>query len=435
MSKRVIELRQQYNQAVKLMRDLHEAAEKEKRGFTTDEQAQYDEARKGLDGLKERIEREEQLTSEELRTAQPVNPRDEGTLADPDARAAMERGDKRADDPVSAAFRTYLLNGNAGLSAEQRNALAAEKRDMSLSVAAGGYTVPQGFYARLVETQRNYGAFLNPGLCTILDTDSGNTIPVPLEDDTANAAAIVAEGASLTTSTDPTFNSVNLGAFTYRALARVSLELLQDSAFDLEAYLARKLGIRLVRGFNAHASTGTNSGQPQGLFNASVGASIGATAATGNTTNFPYISLVALEHSVDPDYRATSSWMFSDGVLQALKQQLDTTGRPIWMPNYAPAADLGTTFTRFPGTILGYRYVVNQDAPAMAANARCAAFGDFSYYMVRRVRQMMMVRASERFIDSGQIGFYLFARLDGKYANPTATAARAPIRLGQNSAT
>lgn len=430
MSKRLNELRTQYNQAVTLMRGLHDKAEAEKRGFTTDEQAQYDTARKGLDELRSRIEREEELADAQLRGAQSL-PGIEGTADDPDAQRAQARGGK-GKDKYDVAFRQYLVGGQQSLSDEQRG-LLVERRDLSLTGASGGFTVPQGFQATLIETLRAYGAFLNPGLATILDTDTGNPIPVPLEDDTSNAAAIVAEAGSLTTSTDATFANITLGAFTYRSLVRVSLELLQDSAFDLEAYIARKLGIRLGRGFNAHATNGTNSGQPQGVFNASVGASIGFTAPTGNTTAFPYASLVATEHSLDPAYRGNARWMFHDVVLQGLKSQLDAQNRPIWMPDYAVAS--GNSGQAFPGRVLGYEYTINQDAPVMAANARCVAFGDFSYYMVRRVRNMMLIRADQRFIDQGQIGFYLFARMDGKYANPTATAARSPIRLGQNSAT
>jgi HK97 family phage major capsid protein len=429
MSKQLNSLRQEYNQSVKLMRDLHNAAEKEERGFTSDEQAKYDAANTGLDGLKARIEREESLASQEARMAQPIDPSKEGTLDDPLAQASENRG--KPDSKYDAAFRSYMVNGQSGLTTEQRQ-LLTEKRDLSLTNASGGFTVPQGFYNTLIEAQRAYGAFLNPGISTILETDSGNPIPVPLEDDQANSAAIVTEATSLTASTDATFANLTLGAFTYRGLVRVSLELLQDSAFDMEAYVARKLGIRLGRAFNAHASTGTNSGQPQGVFNASVGASIGHTAATGSTVTFPYISLVQTEHSLDPAYRANAQWMFNDVVLQGIKTQLDTTNRPIWQPNYTNEAS-GTN--AFGGRILGYDYTINQDAPVMAANARCVAFGDFGYYMVRRVRGMMLIRADQRFIDQGQIGFYIFARLDGKYANPTATAARSPIRLGQNSAT
>lgn len=436
MSKRLNELRLQYNQTVKQMRDLHDRAEREDRGFATDEQAQYDKARGGLDELRSRIEREEQIVAEELRSAKPVAPAYEGTADDPVAHAAASGDNKRNDDPTAVAFRTFLLNGMSSLSGEQRS-LLAERRDMSLTAGAGGATVPQGFYNQLLMTQRLWGGFIDPSVVTLLETDMGNAMPVPLEDDTSNAAAIVSEGGAQTASTDPTFNSVTLSSFMYRTTVKVSRELMQDSAFDIESYLRDRFAIRLWRGFNGHASTGTNSGQPQGLFNASVGAGIGHTAATGNTTNFPYISLVALEHSIDPLWRLSPKcrWMFGDGVLQALKSQLDTTNRPIWMPNYTDQSSGTSTYTAFPGTILGYRYVVNPDAPAMAASARCIAFGDFSFYFTRRVRGMVIQRLDELYADNGQIGFKLFARMDGKYANPTATAARAPIRLGQNSAT
>lgn len=433
MSKRLNELRHQYNTAVKVMRDLHNAAETEDRSFTPEEQAKYATASGGLEDLRSRIEREENLSGEELRGATAIAPSQEGTRDDPVAQRSVNRGGL-SRDPYDMAFRSYLVGGQSGIKDEERS-LLTERRDLSLIGASGGFTVPQGFQANLVEAQREYGAFLNPGLSTILNTDSGNPIPMPMEDDTTNVAAIVAEAASLTASTDAIFTNITLGAFTYRALVRVSLELLQDSAFDLEAYIARKLGIRLGRGFNAHATTGSNSGQPQGIFNTTVGASIGHTAATGNTTNFPYLSLVATEHSLDPAYRANAQWMFHDIVLQGVKSQLDSTGRPIWQPNYHAATEANSPFTAFRGTILGYGYTINQDAPVMAANARCVAFGDFSSYYVRQVSNMMLIRASERFIDQGQIGFYVFARMDGKYANPTAVAARSPIRLGQNSAT
>ena len=436
VSKKLNELRQRYNEGVKIMRDINEAAEKEDRGLTADEHTRFSNARTGLDELRGRIEREEQIASEELRSATPIAPAYEGTKDDPLARNAMGGDDKRDDDPRAVAFRSFLLGGHQALNGEQRN-LLAERRDMSLTAGVGGVTVPQGFYNQLLFAQRLWGGMIDPNVVTVYETDTGNPTPVPLEDDTANAATIVAEAGAQTASTDPITASVTLGAFMYRTTVKISRELLQDSAFNLEQYLSDRFAIRLWRGFNGHASTGTNSGQPQGIFNATVGANIGATAATGNTTQFPYVSLVALEHSVDPLYRMSpkARWMFSDGVLQGIKSLLDTTGRPIWMPNYAGAGDGTSMYTAFGATILGYGYTVNPDAPVMAASARSVAFGDFGYYLTRKVRGMVVQRLDELYADNGQIGFKLFARMDGKFANPTAVAARSPIRLGQNSAT
>lgn len=436
VSKKLNELRQRYNEAVKLMRGINDAAEKEDRGLSADEQTKYQNARVGLDEMRTRIEREEQLAAEELRSATPIAPAYEGTTDDPIARAALGGDVKRDDDPRAVAFRSFLLGGHAALNTEQRN-LLAERRDMSLTAGVGGVTVPQGFYDQLVVAQRLWGGLIDPSVVTLWETDTGNPTPVPLDDDTANAAAIVSEAGAQTASTDPVTNSITLGAFMYRTTVKISRELLQDSALNLEQYLSERFAIRLYRGFNGHASTGNNSGQPQGIFNATVGANIGHTAATGNTTAFPYISLVALEHSVDPLYRLSrkARWMFSDGVLQGIKSQLDTTGRPIWMPNYASPNEATSGYSAFGATILGYPYVVNPDAPAMAASARSVAFGDFAFYMTRRVRAMVVQRLDELYADNGQIGFKLFARMDGKFANPTATSARSPIRLGQNSAT
>lgn len=401
-------------------------ARRANRSFTVAETAKFNGIRQAIDKLEARMQAAAELERRER------GPEDPDIARHMTGRAALE-------DQHARAFRSFLVGGEEALSAEHRSTLKrialTEKRDLSLTGASGGFTVPQGFRAQLIEAQREHGAFFAPGLCTMLEGDSGSTTPIPLEDDATNAATIVAENGSLTGSTDAAFASVNLTAYTYRSLIRVSIELLQDSAFDLEAYIARKLGMRLARGFNAHASTGNGTSQPQGLFNATVGAPIGVTAPTGRTTSWGYQSLVDIEHSVDPAYRARARWMFSDATLQALKRELDLAGRPIWQPNAGLSTDGNSPFNAFPGTILGYPYTINQDAPVPAANARSIAFGDFSHYLIRTVRDLFLIRADQRFIDQGQIAFYLFARMDGRYANPASASARAPIRLGQNSAT
>lgn len=407
-------LRREANHAARRMRDLHEQAERQSRGFNADELAEFQNARRAYDDATERL----------------------GALQDSLHRDVVRllRGGASERTPHERAFDTYLRNGREALTVEQSD-LLAEKRDLSLTGASGGFTAPQSFAQQVLTAMRTAGdGFLDPDVCTVVDTADGRTLPFPLDDDTANAAAIVTEGASTNTSTDNTFAQVTLGGSIYRTLVRVSMELAQDTSVDLERMVAERFGMRLARGFNGHATTGTGTGQPQGLFNATVGASIGHTAATGNTTTLPYLSLVALQHSVDAAYRRSPRcrWMMADSTLQALKGLVDANQRPLWLPEVLARGDELTTSA---GTLLGHRIIVNPDAPAMAANARCIAYGDFRYYVTRRVLRLAVVRSEQRFVDQGQIGFWCFARLDGRFANPTATAARSPIRLGQNSAT
>lgn len=449
---RVKELRGQYDQTVKRMREINDKAEAEKRGLTEAEQAEWDQADSGLAQLKgqiQRLERMLQLSTEGAGAGlasrgafgagggdQSLDEIDDEDDPESDAGKARREQDAKFQRAFARAFSAYLRGGLDEVHPQlrtifnraraQMNPNEAHKlfRDLNVGTpAAGGYTVAQDFYNRLIEAQKAWGGMAE--VAEIITTSTGATMPVPTETDVANVATIVGEGVASNTSVDATFNATNLGAYMYRTVVRVSLEMLQDSAFDVEGYVARKMGIRFGRGQNAHYTTGTGVGQPRGLLAATGGAATGKVGATGQTTSVLFNDLVDLEHSVDPSYRPTARWMFHDTVLRALKKLADTAGRPIWMPDYATSVG-----GAFPATLLGYGYTINQDMPQMAANAKSIAFGDFKSYFIRRVMNVMILRLTERFADNGQVGFIGFARADGTYIN-----SGDPIKVYTNSAT
>jgi HK97 family phage major capsid protein len=114
--------------------------------------------------------------------------------------------------------------------------------------------------------------------------------------------------------------------------------------------------------------------------------------------------------------------MFKDLTLAALKKLKDSQNRPLWLPGIA---------TREPDTILGKRFVVNQDIATMAANAKSVLFGDFSKYIIRDVTQVVMLRLIERYAEFGQVAFLIFTRHDGNLLD----AGTDPIKHYANSAT
>ena len=69
--------------------------------------------------------------------------------------------------------------------------------------------------------------------------------------------------------------------------------------------------------------------------------------------------------------------------------------------------------TREPDTLMGYPYRINQHMAAVQASNKSLAFGQFRKYLIRDVATMLIVRANELHIGSGQIGFYAFSRHDG----------------------
>ena len=137
------------------------------------------------------------------------------------------------------------------------------------------------------------------------------------------------------------------------------------------------------------------------------GATLGTEGAAGQLDAVTYDDLVELEHSLDPAYRegGRCCFMFADATLKALKKLKDGQGRPLWLPGVD---------VKEPASILGYRYVINQAVPAMAAGAKSLLFGDFSKYVIRDAMSITMRRFDDSaFAQKGQVGFLAFMRSGG----------------------
>lgn len=322
------------------------------------------------------------------------------------------------------AFRDYLVNGLTDMSAESRQALQ-EFRDMGVGTGnLGGYFVPPGFVYDVEQALKYYGNML--GVSTILDTATGQPLPHPTDNDTTVTGELVGEGSQVTTA-DVSIGHIIFGAFKFSTkMVKVSLELLQDSAFDIESYLQQKFAIRLGRILNTKFTLGAGTTEPTGIVTAAVAndgspalASAGVAVGTpliaagsaantgGSETGAASIGssdLFNLEHTVDPLYRRGAKYMMHDSTLRAIKTLLDKYGRPLWVPGLATDA---------PDTINGYEYSINNDMAAIAASAVTILFGPLDKYLIRRVKELAVLRLVERFADYGQVAFLGFARYDG----------------------
>lgn len=357
-----------------------------------------------------------------------------GGAPDPaETRSGAGDGSETRDGVAAAdyarAFGEFLRHGMGGVEAEHRAILrkgfvdGKELRAQGVATGtAGGYFVPVGFRNKIVDAMKAFGQVRN--VAEVITTETGNDLPWPTADDTANVGAILAENTQVTEQ-DVVLGQATLGAYTYTSkLVRVSLQLLQDSAFDIESWLSRKLGERISRATNAHFTTGTGTAQPDGVVTS---ATIGKTGATGQTLTVIYNDLVDLIHSIDPAYRnERSRWMSHDLSLATIRKIRDDSGgaglgRPIW----EPSAQLGV-----PDSLLGYPIEPNNDMPVMAANAKSILFGDFfTAYVVREVLGVQMLRLEERYADFLQVGFLAFMRTDGTLQDAGA------VKAYRNSAT
>lgn len=273
-----------------------------------------------------------------------------------------------------------------------------ELRAQSLTSTEGGYLVPAGFVANLITAAKAYGPMNEGGPVTYLVTASGNPLSIPTMDDTSNMGARVNENTDAS-DTDLVFGQKTLSAYKYTTgVVKISKELLQDSGIDIVAHVNAAMAERLGRKLNLDFTTGDGSGDPTGIV---TGASAGVTAAAAAAIT--YDDLVALQHSVDPAYRANAGFMFNDATLKAIRLLKDSNGLPLWQPAMTAGA---------PATILGQPFYINQNVASMAASAKSVVYGDFSKFTVRRVRDFSLVALHERYATADQVGFVGFGRYD-----------------------
>ena len=347
--------------------------------------------------------------------------------------AEAEKENKRLHNQ---AFSKYLRGGLEGMTPEEKQFMRNKfqgadpgkiKAAQTLTTTGGGYLIPQGFSDQLEEALKWYGGIL--GNCDEFTTESGNPMPWPSVNDTANQGRVLGVNTQVT-ETDLTFGQTTFNAYIFSSDSiLVPLALIEDSYFNLDAFIAKALGRRIGRKLNNMLTVGTGTNQPTGIQTAAVAAGLTVQGAVGDATSASYPDLVDILHLVDPAYRQMPSakWMFNDSTLKVFRLLKDTAGRPLWQP--ALGAGFGNGF---PETILDKPYVINNDMPSMAASAFSVLFGDLSSYKVRRVASgTTVLRLVERYADFLQVGYIGFMRADGNLLD----AGTHPIGVFQNSAT
>lgn len=368
----------------------------------------HDKIMAEFDATEKLIEREQKLASLEARASEA----EERARAEKRPDQSGEGRGREAGEEVSYrdAFVALARNGfnpqelNAGQRAAiKAGAAAIEGRAQSTTAGAGGYTVPTDLARVIDKTLKMWGPMYDENICTVINTSGGNPLDFPKTDDTAVAVAQHAEAVAMTDDggVDATFTKMTLGAFAYDTEGvQISMELLQDSAVDIEQFIGELLGERLARRVNSELTVGDGTGDPLGIVAAS---SAGKTAAS--TTAITADELIDLMHSVDPAYRASpkARWMFNDTTLASIRKLKQGDGQYLWT--------MGDIREGVPGRLLGAPYSVNQACVNAATGTKPIVFGDFGKYYVRKVGAPVV--GVRREVYWPNIGLAGVVRLDG----------------------
>lgn len=273
--------------------------------------------------------------------------------------------------------------------------------------ANGGFLVPDEYEKQLIDALQEENEIRK--IAHRITTSSGeHSIPVVRSHGTAQW---IDEEGQYTESND-TFSQVTLGAYKVGTMIKVSEELLHDSAFDLPGYIRNEFARRVGAEEEDKFITGDGNKKPTGVISgvADKTAEIGVT--TEDAKKFTAEELMDLYYSLKSPYRKKARFVMNDATIKAIRKLKTQNGEFLWQPSLVGAE---------PDRLLNKPIVTCAAMPtAETAGAQIILFGDFDYYWIADREGFKVKRLNEAFATTGQVGFLVSKRLDGKLILPEA---------------
>jgi HK97 family phage major capsid protein len=303
-----------------------------------------------------------------------------------------------------AAFESYMRSGeSAGLRALEVKAMSAG------SDADGGYTVP-------VEIEQSIGERLT-AISPIRSiagqrTISGNVYKKPFM--TAGpAVGWVGETDARTQTTSPVLDALSFPAMELYAMPAATATLLEDSAVNIDEWLAAEVEQAFAVQEGTAFVTGDGSNKPKGFLSYTTVANaswtwgnigyIASGAAGAFASSNPSDALVDLIYAVKAGYRQNGSFVMNRKTQGSVRKFKDSGGAYLWQP---PAQAGGRA------SLMTFPVVEAEDMPDVAANSLSVAFGDFGrgYLVVDRAGVRVL---RDPFTAKPYVLFYTTKRVGG----------------------
>ena len=265
----------------------------------------------------------------------------------------------------------------------------------------GGFLVPDEFESTLID--RLHDENIIRSLATVILSSSGDKkIPVVA----GHGEAVWTDEEAAFTESDDSFGVITLGAHKLTSIIKVSEELLNDAAFDIEGYISNEFVRRMAAAEENAFINGDGTGRPTGIINT---AETGVTASAANAITSD--ELIDLYHSLRSPYRKNAVFVANDSTIKTIRQLKDLNGVYLWQPGLKEGQ---------PDTLIGNKIYSSSYMPEIGAGASPILFGDMSYYWIADRQGRIFQRLNELYAATGQIGFRTYQRVDGKLTLPEA---------------
>ena len=352
----------------------------------------YERMEQEIVDLGHEIERQERLDAMEREmqaaTSKPLTSK-------PDNQKQDEKTGRASDAYKKAFWDQFRMRGTTP---ELRNALQIG------TDSEGGYLCPDEYERRLIDGLHETNIVRQ--LATVIQTASGEH-KIPIVASHGSASWVDEEGAYQ--ESDDSFGQLSLSAYKLGTMIKISEELLHDSVFDMETYIANEFSRRIGNGEEEAFVKGNGTGKPTGIIHDTYGAQTGVTTAAADKISAD--ELIDLYHSLLTPYRKNAVWLMNDATVQYLRKLKDGNGQYLWQTSLVAGQ---------PDTILGRPVYISRYMPEIEAGAKTIVFGDLKYYWIADRQGRSFRRLDELFAVNGQVGFRGSERVDGRLILPEA---------------
>ena len=330
------------------------------------------------------------------------------THARPALSAETDRG-----APHKKALATYLRNGDD----DALRGLEIEQKGLNTAVnAEGGYLVdPQT--AETIQSVLRSSASLR-AVANVVQVEA--TSFDVLIDTTDTGAGWADEVTDTTETAAPQIERISIPLHELSAMPKASQRLLDDSAFDVEGWLAGRIADKFARAEAGAFINGDGSGKPTGMLNGLTvpnGSWSWGTlgyVATGTAGDFdainPADAIVDLVYALGAQYRAGGTFVMNSKTAGAVRKMKDADGRFLWSDGLAAGE---------PARLMGYPVLIAEDMPDIAVDAMAIAFGDFGAgYTIAERPELRVLR--DPFSAKPHVLFYATKRVGGAVSDYAA---------------
>ncbi len=318
------------------------------------------------------------------------------------ARPALGMG-AEVEAPHQKAFAAYLRSGDD----DGLRSLPMEGKAMSASVAAdGGYLVdPQT--ASDIKSAMNATASIR-AIATVVSVES--TSYDVLIDHTELGAGWANETATTAETDTPQIDRITIPLHELSALPKVSQRLLDDSAFDIDGWLASRISDKFARSEAGAFVNGDGVDKPTGFLtyptvdnDVWTWGNLGYVVTGSNTGIVDGDPIIELVYSLGAEYRANASFVMNSKTAGLVRKLKDADGRFLWSDGLAQGE---------PARLMGYSVLIAEDMPDVGADAMAIAFGDFANgYTIAERPDLRVLR--DPFSAKPHVLFYATKRVGG----------------------